>query len=314
MQPNSTVQTATNQTNTTINPAEVAESLKGRGIPSWKIDTLAEAIVGRVNDQKLTRTQRDVLLFEQGRPSVQNIISDLFNNKKRTVNQPDQHIPEDKLPVRESRVSEKLQQNQALDQRYHESSKAGLLDQHMWMEETGFVWDNEEVVEKATDEKSRTGNERLANQPNDATMNLKEMHSEAHDARKDFNFISDDRFTALTIEARKKGAIIVRGTPEVERHLDMQGASAAALGDVLLFRKDVCLSEVLEETHHFNQNLIGLNNDKMEPLRTILNEIDAKEYIISVAKKYQIPRNELEHIKKQLESYRRQLRNYMKGG
>ena len=94
----------------------------------------------------------------------------------------------------------------------------------------------------------------------------------------------------------------------------MQGASAAALGDVLLFRKDVCLSEVLEETHHFNQNLIGLNNDKMEPLRTILNEIDAKEYIISVAKKYQIPRNELEHIKKQLESYRRQLRNYMKGG
>ena len=85
---NATVQTATNQTNTTINPAEVAESLKGRGIPSWKIDTLAEAIVGRVNDQKLTRTQRDVLLFEQKRFSVRNILSNLIRKKTREVDSP----------------------------------------------------------------------------------------------------------------------------------------------------------------------------------------------------------------------------------
>ena len=80
-----------------------------------------------------------------------------------------------------------------------------------------------------------------------------------------------------------------------------------------MFKKDVCLFEVIEETHHFNQNLAGLNDDKGEPLRTILNEIDAKEHVISVAKKYQIPRNELEHIQKQLESYRQQLEDYKKG-
>jgi len=84
-QPSSTVQTATNQTNTSMNLADVAESLKGRGIPSERIDTLAEAIVGRVNDQKLTRTQRDVLLFEQRRPSVQNIISDLMQKKSNGI-------------------------------------------------------------------------------------------------------------------------------------------------------------------------------------------------------------------------------------
>ena len=77
--------TATNQTNTTMNPADVAESLKGKGIPAHKINTLAEAIVARVNGQELTRTQREILSFELRRPSVQNIISDLIQMKSNGV-------------------------------------------------------------------------------------------------------------------------------------------------------------------------------------------------------------------------------------
>ena len=92
MQPNSTVQTATNQTNTTINPAEVAESLKGRGIPSWKIDTLAEAIVRRAYDQKLTRTQSEILSFEQKRSSVRNILSNLIQKKSHGVDSPQNRV------------------------------------------------------------------------------------------------------------------------------------------------------------------------------------------------------------------------------
>ena len=48
-------------------------------------------------------------------------------------------------------------------------------------------------------------------------------------------------------------------------------------------------------------------------MRTILNEIDAKEYVIRVAKKYQVPKNELEHIQKQLDGYKQQLEDYKKG-
>ena len=75
-------------------------------------------------------------------------------------------------------------------------------------------------------------------------------------------------FNNLTISVRKKGANILRGGEEVERHLDMVGADASTIGDTILFRQDVCISEVLEETYHFMQNFNHINEDKPEPLRT----------------------------------------------
>ena len=57
---------------------------------------------------------------------------------------------------------------------------------------------------------------------------------------------------------------------------------------------DATLSEVLEETYHFSQNLRGLNADKNIELRTILNEIDAKQYLLENARKYGITRIENE--------------------
>lgn len=104
----------------------------------------------------------------------------------------------------------------------------------------------------------------------------------------------------MTIEARKNGANIIRGSDEIEKHLDDVGASAAIVEDTLLFRKDVCISDVLEETHHYMQNIGNLNPDKREPLRTILNEIEAKKYLIEYSKKYKIPRNEIETTKHHL--------------
>lgn len=133
------------------------------------------------------------------------------------------------------------------------------------------------------------------------------MFAKKQDEREGFRFISDKRFDELTIEARKEGAIIIRGTDEVEEHLEKEGAAAATLDDVILFRKDVCVSEVLEETRHFKQNKEKLNNDKGEPLRSILNEIEAKEYVLQNAKKYGVPRKEVEQLEKQVKSYKAQL-------
>lgn len=144
-------------------------------------------------------------------------------------------------------------------------------------------------------------------------INSVEMLQKASDDRSGFRFINDEHFDRLTIPARKNGATIIRGTEEVEAHLTALGASASAIGDVLLFRKNVCVCEVLEETRHFMQNLQGMNDDKGEPLRSILNEIDAKEYVIQNAEKYKVPRNEVELMETQLASYRRQLERYKDG-
>ena len=138
----------------------------------------------------------------------------------------------------------------------------------------------------------------------------KEMFKKDNETRKHFRFISDEEFDRLTIKAKKQGAIILRGTEEVEKHLDEMEAAASNIGDVLLFRKNVTISEVLEETHHFEQNLIGLNDDKGEPLRTIMNEIEAKRFIINNASKYHVPRIEVDHIKRQLKTYEKQLKDY----
>lgn len=45
-------------------------------------------------------------------------------------------------------------------------------------------------------------------------------------------------------------------------------------------------------------------------MRTILNEISAKEYVLDNAKKYKVPRKEVEFIKKQLENYKQQRKEF----
>ena len=139
------------------------------------------------------------------------------------------------------------------------------------------------------------------------------MYRKNSTSREGFKFVSDETFERLTIQARKNGAVILRGTKEIEEHLDKMGAAASNVGDILMFRKDVCISEVLEETYHFEQNLAKQNDDKGEPLRSILNEIDAKQYLLENADKYKIPRKEIELTQKQLKFYQQELKKISEG-
>ena len=141
-----------------------------------------------------------------------------------------------------------------------------------------------------------------------------EMYRKKSTNRGGDKFVTDTQFNNLTIAARKNGAVILRGSDEIEKHLDEMDAAASTIGDAILFRKDVLISEVIEETHHFMQNVEKMNDDKGEPLRTILNEIDAKQFILDHAREYKVPRSEIELTQKQLESYKKQLQQYQKGG
>ena len=129
--------------------------------------------------------------------------------------------------------------------------------------------------------------------------------------RQKLTFISKNRFEQLTIEARKNGAKIIKGGAEVTEHLNRLGAAASTIGDTLLFRDDVCISEVLEETYHFKQNINKVNDGKL--YREILNEIEAKEYLLSVKDKYKIPRIETEITKQQLSAYKKLIQDLRRG-
>lgn len=119
--------------------------------------------------------------------------------------------------------------------------------------------------------------------------------------------ISQATYNKLTNPIKRVGGLVLRGTPDVEEHLQKQGATALQVGDIIMFRSDATVSDVLEETHHFWQNRRGMNDDKPIDIRTALNEIDAKEHLINVAEKYKIPVEETELTKQQLEYYKKLL-------
>jgi len=121
--------------------------------------------------------------------------------------------------------------------------------------------------------------------------------------------VSEERYQQLIIPLKDMGVSIMRGGEEVERHLEQRNAQASNLGtEAVLFRQDISISAILEETYHVIQNRQGMNDDKDAELREILNEIDAKEYLLRVATQYQIPREEIEETKTQLKQYKENLK------
>ena len=127
----------------------------------------------------------------------------------------------------------------------------------------------------------------------------------------DIHIVSEPEYNKIINPVIKAGATVIRGTVEVEKHLDAVGANAATIGvDVLMFRQNATISDVLEEAHHFQQNKNGLNDSLDDALRTILNEIEAKEYLISVANRYKIPIEEQEETQEQLKYYQNLLLEY----
>lgn len=127
--------------------------------------------------------------------------------------------------------------------------------------------------------------------------------------------IGKKRILEVTLPARKLGmkVIVCDYEDEIYQHLVKNNATASTIYDTVIYRSDATISEVLEEMRHFEQNMEGLNNDKPIQLRTILNEIDAREYILKNAKKYGVPRIEIEDIEKSLKSYNDMLKKYEEG-
>ena len=122
--------------------------------------------------------------------------------------------------------------------------------------------------------------------------------------------IDEATYNKLIRKVKKNGGIVIRGTGEVETHLAKNGSTASCIGDTILFSEKVTISDVLEETYHFEQNLKKMNSRKPAKERLLLNEIDAQKYLLSVAGKYHIPEIELEVTRSNLKEYEDALEEY----
>ena len=122
--------------------------------------------------------------------------------------------------------------------------------------------------------------------------------------------IDEATYNKLVRKVEKNGGVVIRGTEEVEKHLAMNKSTASCIGDVILFSENATISDVLEETYHFEQNLIQMNYRKPAKERLLLNEIDAQKYLLSVADKYHIPDSELDVTRENLANYEKALEEY----
>ena len=94
-------------------------------------------------------------------------------------------------------------------------------------------------------------------------------------------------------------------------YLKTRGVDACCLGhDLIVLQKRPLISEILEELFHAKQFKNGLVIDSEES--RILAEIEAQEYLISVAEEFNIPKSEQLQTKKALENYKSKLKELEK--
>lgn len=122
--------------------------------------------------------------------------------------------------------------------------------------------------------------------------------------------IDKPTYNRLTKDFVKSGGTIIRGE-DAARHLNLVGAEASYItgSGVVFIRDDASVSAVLEEMFHAQQDKRGSFGDDITRKVLLLREIEAQEYLISVADKYKIPSGETEATIKALEYYKRELKN-----
>lgn len=100
---------------------------------------------------------------------------------------------------------------------------------------------------------------------------------------------------------------MLRGGEDVERHLDFIGAEGSCVGGIVMLREPPTISEVLEESFHFDQELRGDYSDMHPTKMSLLREIDAQNYLLQMTDQYSIPESEVELTRSNLAYYEKEL-------
>lgn len=124
--------------------------------------------------------------------------------------------------------------------------------------------------------------------------------------RKPINIV---RQNMITKNFRQRGGIIYQNK-DSDEYLKKIGAAALNYDDkTIVLQTKPTISEVLEELYHAEQHRKG-EIDPNDPVSKIRAEIAAQKYLLSVEKRYNIPRSESEQTKKNLKYWKEELKKY----
>lgn len=124
-----------------------------------------------------------------------------------------------------------------------------------------------------------------------------------------YEIIDKPTYQKVTESFRKNGGIIIRGK-DAERHLERVGATAAYIAggsNIAFIRDDATVSDVLEEMFHYSQDVNHSFGSVVTNEVRLRREIEAQEYLISVADQYKIPVEERLATQANLLEYRQEL-------
>ena len=149
--------------------------------------------------------------------------------------------------------------------------------------------------------------EEVENRPEDDSGKSKALfRNKDSNKRRPINIARQNR---LTRDFRQRGGVIFQ-SPEGDQYLKKVGAAALNYNEkTIILPTKPTISEVLEELYHAEQ----YRNGKIDPndnISKIKAEIDAQNYLLSVEKRYNIPRNESEQTKKNLKYWKEELKKY----
>lgn len=110
----------------------------------------------------------------------------------------------------------------------------------------------------------------------------------------------------LTRDFVNRGGVVWQDEQAVQ-YLQNRGVDACCLDhDTIVLQQKPLISEVLEELYHVEQFRNGMITESRRS--QVLAEIEAQEYLLSVAETYHIPRSEQRQTKMALEFYKKELK------
>ena len=292
---------------------------------SVKDELLVSLMTGRsVRDTSQAIAER----FEVGQNKARRLVrteSAFFHNQMELLSYEDAEITKYKfVAVLDRRTSEICQEH---DNKVYDTDKAipgvNYPPLHPWCRSTTIAHDEDIDYSKLERRARNPETGKVEYVP--ADMSYKEWYDKyvAKDRGKSYNQGVDrnkdsNKRRPLNITKQKEllkaftesGGFVWQDDKATE-YLKARGVDACCLGhDLIVLQKRPLISEILEELFHAKQFKNGLVIDSEKS--RILAEIEAQEYLMSVAEEYNIPKSEQLQTENALENYKRKLKELKK--
>ena len=292
---------------------------------SVKDELLVSLMTGRsVRDTSQTIAER----FEVGKGKARRLVrpeSAFFHNQMELLSYEDAEITKYKfVAVLDKRTSHICQEH---DNKVYNTDEAvpgvNYPPLHPWCRSTTIAHDDDIDYSKLERRARNPETGKVEYVP--ADMSYKEWHDKyvAKGRGKSYNQGVDrnkdpNKRRPLNITKQKEllkaftesGGFVWQDDKATE-YLKARGVDACCLGrDLIVLQKRPLISEILEELFHAKQFKNGLVIDSEKS--RILAEIEAQEYLISVAEEFNIPKSEQLQTENTLENYKRELKELKK--